>query len=366
MGADGKIFSYGNSFFKGDAPENPLTKRDFSDPTSALKGAVDTLGLSIAAQGAKAEATQGKERFTLKDTSGAVSDPEARLVYLQKADGTLALTWRVETDVLDNWLLSYVDASDASQVHGVVDYVSDLATYEVYPWGVNDPTEGDRSVLGDPWNLAASAYTWLSDGSSNYTTTRGNNAIAQVNPSGGNSYLDNYRPDSPELRFEYPYSPSQTDKDEYRNASITQLFYTSNKYHDLLYLLGFNEAAGNFQANNGGKGGRDGDFIILNAQDGSGTNNANFATPPDGRNGRMRMYMWTYSNPNRDCSFDADVVLHEFTHGRKSCDITPPLNTCPTHTHTHYTRTKARNRWLTGRCGETVSTRLTGGPANSN
>jgi extracellular elastinolytic metalloproteinase len=51
-------------------------------------------------------------------------------VYLQTSDGTLTLTWRVETDLLDNWLLSYVDAAGASEVLGVVDYVSD-ASYTV-------------------------------------------------------------------------------------------------------------------------------------------------------------------------------------------------------------------------------------------
>jgi hypothetical protein len=57
------------------------------------------------------------------------------------------------------------------------------------------------------------------------------------------------------------------------------LFYTANLYHDLLYELGFNEAAGNFETNNNGAEGKGNDAVILNAQDGSGTNNANFATP---------------------------------------------------------------------------------------
>jgi extracellular elastinolytic metalloproteinase len=69
-------------------------------------------------------------------------------------------------------------------------------------------------------------------------------------------------------------------------------------------------------------------MAILNTQDGSGTNNANFATPPDGQPGRMRMNIWNKSTPNRDSSFEAGVVIHEYTHG--------------------------------------VSNRLTGGPANSN
>jgi hypothetical protein len=66
----------------------------------------------------------------------------------------------------------------------------------------------------------------------------------------------------------------------------TQLFYTANMYHDLLYNLGFNEAAGNFETNNNGVGGKGSDAVVLNAQDASGTNNANFAPPVDGQPGR--------------------------------------------------------------------------------
>lgn len=52
--------------------------------------------------------------------------------------------------------------------------------------------------------------------------------------------------------------------------------------HDLLYAMGFTEAAGNFQKVNGNTKGVEGDPVICNAQDGSGLNNANFLTPPVG------------------------------------------------------------------------------------
>jgi extracellular elastinolytic metalloproteinase len=171
-------------------------------------------------------------------------------------------------------------------------------------------------VVKDPWDSAASEFTWVSDGSTKYTTSRGNNGIAQSNPSGGTSYLNNYRPSSSSLSFKYPYTPSSSPPSSYIDASIIQLFYTANTYHDLLHTLGFNEKAGNFEYNTNGQGGRGNDYVILNSQDGSGTNNANFATPPDGQPGRMRMYVWTESTPYRDGSFEAGIVIHEYTHGR--------------------------------------------------
>lgn len=100
-----------------------------------MKGASKKLGLPVNADKATAKPKGGKETFALENTTGAVKEPEAKLVYLQKADGSLALTWRVETDILSNWLLSYVDAKDGEQIHGVVDYSADAddkhATYQV-------------------------------------------------------------------------------------------------------------------------------------------------------------------------------------------------------------------------------------------
>jgi extracellular elastinolytic metalloproteinase len=204
-----------------------------------------------------------------------------------------------------------------------------MLTKDRSPWPVSDPSEGSRSTVSNPQDAAASEFGWHSSGTTSYTVTRGNNAIAQTNPSGGNTYLTNYRPSGGSSNnYVFPYTTTSTPPSSYVDASVTQLFYTSNMYHDLLHTLGFNEAAGNFETNNNGAGGKGADEVILNTQDGSGTNNANFATPPDGQNPRMRMYIWTRSTPQRDSSFDAGVIIHEYTHG--------------------------------------LSNRLTGGPANSN
>ncbi|KAH8595777.1 putative extracellular metallo proteinase mep [Bisporella sp. PMI_857] len=323
---DGSVLSYGNSFYLGTLPaESPLVKRDQVDPIAALKGASDILGLSVGSDNAKAVAELPTEHYVIEGTTGTHSDPKARLVYLSTG-GELKLTWRVETDLHDDWILSYVDASGGSEVVNVVNYVAD-ASYQVYPWGVNDPSAGSRTLETNPADTTASEFGWHSIGTTSYTTTRGNNGIAQANYEGDTAYLNDYRPTESSLNFVYDFSTTWTNYRTYANSSVAQLFYTSNVYHDLLYKLGFNEAAGNFETNNNGQGGRGNDAVVLMAQDGSGTNNANFATPVDGSEPRMRMYMWTSATPNRDCSFDASVVIHEYTHG--------------------------------------VSNRLTGGPANS-
>lgn len=107
-----------------------MVKRAFSDPVKALKGAVKALNLPVKSDNAKAKTAAGKEAFEFMGTTGALSAPKANLVYLQKEDGSLALTWKVETDVGDNWLLTYVDAHNSETVHNVVDYVAS-AEYKV-------------------------------------------------------------------------------------------------------------------------------------------------------------------------------------------------------------------------------------------
>ncbi|MBK9965112.1 MAG: M36 family metallopeptidase [Holophagales bacterium] len=106
--------------------------------------------------------------------------------------------------------------------------------------------------------------------------------------------------------------------DIYRRGAVAQLFYTSNWFHDRTFLLGFDEGSGNFQATNFSGSGLGGDPVNADAQDGSGSNNANFSTPPDGTSGRMQMYLFTSPTIRRDGGLDAEVVVHELTHGLTS------------------------------------------------
>ncbi len=103
--------------------------------------------------------------------------------------------------------------------------------------------------------------------------------------------------------------------DQFRRGVVTHLFYSLNWYHDQLYELGFDEAAGNFQQTNFSGMGLGGDRVLADVDDGSGTNNANFATPPDGMSGRMQMYRFTGPTIDRDGALDAEVFMHEATHG---------------------------------------------------
>jgi uncharacterized repeat protein (TIGR01451 family) len=101
----------------------------------------------------------------------------------------------------------------------------------------------------------------------------------------------------------------------FRRGVVTQLFYVANWYHDELYELGFDEASANFQQTNFSGMGLGGDRVLADAQDGSGTNNANFSTPPDGVSGRAQMYRFTGPTIDRDGDLDSEILMHELTHG---------------------------------------------------
>lgn len=128
---DGEIFSFGGSFYEGTIPElSTLRKRDVIEPVEALQTASNVLQLPVEADSASAEPVEGEESYVIKGTSGALKDPKAQLMYLQTPEGQLILTWRVETDISSNWLLTYVDANSKEEVHGVVDWAAD-ASYSV-------------------------------------------------------------------------------------------------------------------------------------------------------------------------------------------------------------------------------------------
>jgi len=100
-----------------------------------------------------------------------------------------------------------------------------------------------------------------------------------------------------------------------QRGAVIQMFYVMNRYHDELYKFGFDEASRNFQNVNFTGQGVANDRVSAEGQDSSGTNNANFSTPADGGRGRMQMFLWNGPTPDRDGTTDADVIIHEVTHG---------------------------------------------------
>lgn len=158
---------------------------------------------------------------------------------------------------------------------------------------------------------AFSPNGWIPDGG---TTTVGNNVDAHPDPAGNN--VAGPRPNGgPGRVFDFPMVPTQAPT-TWTNAAITQMFYWSNRFHDRLYAMGFNEVSGNFQLSNFAQGGAGADPVQADGQDGGGFNNANWnSTGVDGSSARMQMYIWNFSTPARDSTVEGDIVFHELAHG---------------------------------------------------
>jgi len=188
-------------------------------------------------------------------------------------------------------------------------------SYHVFPIPIESPNFGNRSIEVSPWeaNVIASPNGWHQIGNTNYTTTTGNNADAYEDsnstnkPTNGDAARVN---GGTSLNFDNPLDVDG-GPGNYKPAAITNLFYWSNIIHDVWYNYGFDEPSGNFQEENYGRGGNGSDYVYAEAQDGSGTCNANMSTPSDGGNPRMQMYVCG----TRDGDFDNGVIVHEYGHG---------------------------------------------------
>lgn len=117
--------------------------------------------------------------------------------------------------------------------------------------------------------------------------------------------------------FDFPFNSAA--------AAETALFFSLNFAHDFFYDLGFDEAAGNFQVDNFGRGGLGGDPIKGVAR-AAGRNNATFLPAADGTSPVISMFLWDGNGcwsadvdndllADIDGDFDSDIIIHEFHHG---------------------------------------------------
>jgi len=297
-------------------------------PEEAVILAAKNLGLTVAREKLKREQQYGdtpeqRQIFRAIDLKG---ETRAKLVWLPTSPESARLCWQIELRAGRETYRILIDAASGAAWlrQSMTLYLSD-ATYRVFtrdsptPFspGHERPQNGqpaamEREILRlGALSTNASPSGWIADGENE---TAGNNVDAHTD------WNDDDLPDLPRPQgtprrvFDFPMDLAQAPR-SHAKASVVQLFYWNNWMHDRLYELGFTEAAGNFQKNNFGRGGEEGDAVEADAQDGGGFNNANFTPSSDGIPGRMQMYLFDGPAPDRDGSLDAEVVIHEYVHG---------------------------------------------------
>ncbi len=357
---NGKIFNHNHTYVVDIASKVESTRPSLSSKEAVL-AAASHLGLSVSNLALSNEHT-GREANKYLFNTGGISkeDIPVKLVIVRENKGkTASLAWEVvisEKRSSDWWtvfinantgrfikkdnLTIYCNFSEKDHVHN--DYCKAEVRrspaqskkyqtppspivprsharmsnqYLVFDYPLESPLHGNISLVENPYEKFAPTGTgpgatngWHHTENVNYLQTRGNNVWSREDlndtDSGGNDVDGGV-----DLVFSPFYDEYGSHADNL-DASIVNIFYWSNVLHDILYVYGFDEASGNFQDTNLDRGGVDGDFLFADAQDGSGTNNANFGTPSDGGNPRMQMFIWSsYASDDSEVTIDSPAGI---------------------------------------------------------
>ncbi|WP_347373802.1 T9SS-dependent M36 family metallopeptidase [Aequorivita sp. Q41] len=322
---DGAVLNAKVSFTENTAAKVNSTSPSIS-AVNAIAKAANFLGLQ-SPSGLNLIETVSDNSYVFSNGNISQENIPVELVYQKMEDSNaLKLAWDLSIYLLDSshyysvridaltgellsthdWVVScnFGDGSHSHDTESVLfakyhsssnaTILGDGSSYRVFPLPLIGPNEGPDQLVSDPSDPVASPFGWHDyDGvaGAEFTISRGNNVWA-VEDQNGNNGVGAPAEGGATLTFDFPFNlPSNPAT--FIDGSITNLFYMNNMIHDIMYHYGFDEQSGNFQRNNYGNGGNGNDFVLAEAQDGSGLDNANFATPADGGAGKMQMYLWS-------------------------------------------------------------------------
>ncbi len=324
-----RVVSFKHSFIS-DVDQNIETSTAIISAENAINRAIVELNLNDNITLSLKETISNSEFVFASDELSSEVIPVKKM-YILAADHKLRLAWDLSilTKEENHWWNVSIDAQTGEILekndwmltcnfdHGhqskhqntlskrqnleTLSVTNDGSQYRALPLGVESPNHGSSVLLNQPADPVASPFGWHdTDGiaGAEYTITRGNNVLASEDRDADN--LPGFSPDGgANLNFDFPYNPNLPPS-LYQEAAITNLFVWNNFNHDLWYAYGFDEGSGNFQQTNYTGQGVGNDFVVADAQDGSGINNANFGTPPEGFNPRMQMFLWSPPGPPSD------------------------------------------------------------------
>jgi fungalysin metallopeptidase (M36)/pre-peptidase/fungalysin/thermolysin propeptide len=280
---------------------------------------VPGLDISITPGLSAAEAVEAAFRSINSPVSGITKAPELVVFPMTASSATLAYRIFIEVDS-ESWYEILVDANSGGLL-----FRHNLYKFAQAGVWTESPAVGNRRLIAFPDPSQVNPAGWIPAGG---TVTTGNNVDAYLDATGDGlpdnttiPNMQNGRAFSASQVFDFPFGDgtSQQDPRLFQPAAVTNLFYHVNVAHDYYYGLGFNEAAGNFQTDNFGKGGTANDGVRAQSQSGGFTDNASFASTPDGVSPRMRMGLFTrntnVTTDDLDSDYDGHAVMHEYGHG---------------------------------------------------
>jgi uncharacterized protein (TIGR03437 family) len=243
------------------------------------------------------------------------------------------------TPIFSELVIFPLDAASARLAYRIILDGDSTSSYEV----VIDAVNGDLLFRYNLFIKAAQARVWkisplvgnrelvtLPGGwlATDAQVTTGNNVDAYIDRNGDdkpdnvtNSEMLNGHAFSASQFFDFAFGDGTVlmDPRKFQSASVTNIFYLMNVAHDYYYGLGFTEAAGNFQADNFGRGGKGNDPVLGEAQQGNTDDNSAFVPTPDGVSPRLLAGLFTMGTASytddRDSAYDAQLIMHEYGHG---------------------------------------------------
>lgn len=316
-----------------DVPDGALVTA-----AEAVAEAAKSIGVNVAPSDLKIKSISPDGNTVIFEPGPFADEIKAELQLFPLDIGAAELAWSIVLWQEDQAWYAVVGAEvpDLFFRKNITDDQTQPASYRVYNDDNPAPLSPTNAFPGSGIQGTAIARTlftfvselpafdnegWITDGGN---VTTGNNCDAGLDIVSPNGIDPTGRATGSPFRvFDFTYNPGPgipppgdaPTLAAYRNGVVTNIFFWTNRYHDRLYELGFTEPARNFQQNNFGRGGLGNDRVLAEAQDFSGTNNANFSTPADGSSGRMQMYIFTGPTPDRDGDIDQEISIHEMTHG---------------------------------------------------
>ncbi|MBL8150731.1 MAG: M36 family metallopeptidase, partial [Blastocatellia bacterium] len=232
----------------------------------ALKLAAENVELVLDERVKVASKSDSVERATTFTSGNSFANsPTARLMLFPMSKGNVRLAWQVRlaSRYSPDSFAVFIDAEKGTVLlrQNMTWYFADRPQFRVFttpspqpniPFVSLNPALVARELAVETADPIASPKGWLDPAN---PTTVGNNVIAQEDLDANN--VGGFRPVAQNLLFDYPLTLATVGQEPemFQAASVTNLFYRCNLIHDYLYRLGFDEAAGNFQVDNFGRGG---------------------------------------------------------------------------------------------------------------
>ncbi len=325
---EGRILSLHNAFSPNLAAAVPVALPSLA-AEKAVEIAAQHLGLTFRAAPKVLAKSNAQPQQTSLAAAGISTKPiEAELMWLPVASGQVALVWKFEIWAPTGHTFDLMVDAQTEKVWTRFDRELE-AHHRVFAQPIESPNHtlqspsaDARTLIQDPVEPQASPWGWHMLAGTNSRQLLGNNAQLSTD-------IPENTPAIPaclwlagsetDLVCDFPLDLAKTPE-AYTDAAANNAFYWVNLVHDVQYQYGFDESSGSFQMENYGRGGREGDplLVYFDRNRSMGNSLGKISVTPDGDAGTTMVLSFATNQATgeqRSTALDAGIVVHEYGHG---------------------------------------------------